>query len=179
MAVDFFLQTNGEKVRLRLVHSGFGEGDQWDEQYDGTEAGWLFFLFNLQHYLKYHSGLRRYMISARERLRGSRREIWARILHSGAGLIKYAPDLIEIGSSLELGIGEEAAVEAILEVLVEERTLGLRIAELNNAVLHIEVEPGAKNCSVGFWLSTYGLEKPEPVRQRFARAVEALCNLES
>ena len=174
MAVDFFLHAEGGQVRLRLVHSGFGEDENWDEQYDGTEAGWLFFLYNLNHYLRYHPGVQRTMIRAREAMTGTREQIWNRIVQQGAGLVEKGPDLIEAGSVLELAIGPENAVEAVLDIMIRNRTLGFRVPDLNNALLHIEIEPGSKDCSVGMWLSTYGLEKLTETEKAFRKAVGAL-----
>jgi hypothetical protein len=33
---------------VRLVNSGFGDGNEWDDQYDAMVEGWQLFLFNLQ-----------------------------------------------------------------------------------------------------------------------------------
>jgi uncharacterized protein YndB with AHSA1/START domain len=40
-------RTGGTCV-VRLVVSGFGEGDDWDAQYDGMSSGWRLFLENLR-----------------------------------------------------------------------------------------------------------------------------------
>ncbi len=39
---------DGGTCVVRLVNSGFGEGDDWDEQYHGMSKGWLLFLENLR-----------------------------------------------------------------------------------------------------------------------------------
>ena len=41
---------------VRLINSGFGSGDEWDAQYDATEAGWRLFLYNLRLYLTHFPG---------------------------------------------------------------------------------------------------------------------------
>ena len=52
-AVDFVIEsTAGGKTVLRLVHSGFDAGADWDEYYDAVTAGWTYFLWNLQVYLE-------------------------------------------------------------------------------------------------------------------------------
>lgn len=38
---------------VRLVNSGFGEGDDWDAQYDAMSNGWAIFLTNLRLHLEY------------------------------------------------------------------------------------------------------------------------------
>jgi uncharacterized protein YndB with AHSA1/START domain len=37
---DYYLESAGGKTVLRLVHSGFGSGDNWDIEYEGTRGGW-------------------------------------------------------------------------------------------------------------------------------------------
>lgn len=48
LAVDYYLEAQGGRVRVRLVHSGFDESDSWDGYVDGLDAGWSYFLVNLK-----------------------------------------------------------------------------------------------------------------------------------
>lgn len=41
---------------VRLVNSGFGEGLEWDAQYDAMTEGWRMFMFNLRLHLEHFSG---------------------------------------------------------------------------------------------------------------------------
>ena len=43
----------------------------------------------------------------------------------------------------------------MIESMVPGRTVALRLARLNNALLLIEIEPGERDSHVGFWLSVY------------------------
>ena len=47
---------DGGTCVVRLINSGFGDGAEWDEQYDATEAGWRLFLYNLRLYLTHFPG---------------------------------------------------------------------------------------------------------------------------
>lgn len=38
---------------VRLTNSGFGDGDEWDAQYDTMASGWAIFLTNLRLHLEY------------------------------------------------------------------------------------------------------------------------------
>ena len=49
---------DGGTCVVRLINSGFGSGDEWDAQYDATEAGWRLFLYNLRLYLTHFPGRR-------------------------------------------------------------------------------------------------------------------------
>jgi uncharacterized protein YndB with AHSA1/START domain len=66
LAVDYYLEVQGGRVRVRLVHSGFDDSS-WDDYIDGLDAGWSFFLFNLKHALERHRGVDRVQQSARFR----------------------------------------------------------------------------------------------------------------
>lgn len=47
---------NGESgtTRVRLVNSGFADGAQWDEEYQGVDSGWTMALATLKHALEVH-----------------------------------------------------------------------------------------------------------------------------
>jgi hypothetical protein len=39
-------------TRLRLVHSGFGPGSAWDDEFEGSKTGWAEFLKKLKEILE-------------------------------------------------------------------------------------------------------------------------------
>ncbi|MFN8193041.1 MAG: SRPBCC domain-containing protein [Nocardioidaceae bacterium] len=49
---------DGGSCVVRLVNSGFGTGEPWDDQYDSMTEGWRFFLANLQLHLTHFPGRR-------------------------------------------------------------------------------------------------------------------------
>ena len=55
-AIDWYLEHEGGVTRVRMVASGFGEGPQWDHEYDGTFYGWDLFHKTMKHYLEHHRG---------------------------------------------------------------------------------------------------------------------------
>jgi uncharacterized protein YndB with AHSA1/START domain len=65
MVVEWLLTSERGGTRLRLVHSGFGDGQGWDDMYDGTQFGWRFYLWHLGETLRRHRGIRRTILSAR------------------------------------------------------------------------------------------------------------------
>ena len=50
--VDFTVAPADGGARVRLSHSGWGEGDEWDASVQMHEEGWSFFLDNLKAYLE-------------------------------------------------------------------------------------------------------------------------------
>ncbi len=53
--VEFHLESEGGKTKLRLVQSGFGEGAEFDDEYDAVNGGWRSFLSTLQFGVRYHA----------------------------------------------------------------------------------------------------------------------------
>jgi hypothetical protein len=85
---------------------------------------------------------------------------------------------LKTGDSLELKISEPAAVRAVVEVLVEGQGLGLRIPELTDALLFVELEGKKDKFHVGYWLSVYDEAQAKaletPAKRAFRRIHEAL-----
>jgi uncharacterized protein YndB with AHSA1/START domain len=50
--VAFALEPAGDGTRVRLAHSGWGEGGDWDESVEQHRQGWGAFLDNLKAYLE-------------------------------------------------------------------------------------------------------------------------------
>ena len=48
IATEYELERDAGKTTLRLVHSGFGDGAEWDDLFDATRAGWAFELRGLR-----------------------------------------------------------------------------------------------------------------------------------
>jgi uncharacterized protein YndB with AHSA1/START domain len=50
--VEFALRPANGGTELRLVHSGWGEGEEWAKSMENHRQGWSFFLGNLKAYLE-------------------------------------------------------------------------------------------------------------------------------
>ena len=121
-AVEFHLEAAGESTRVRLVQSGFSHGDEFEEMYQGVKAGWTYFLYNLQHYMRYHLGKNREMLKENAKFLGTRAQIWQRLLLASGGLVLNPPLDIDLGLELQLNFGAGSSVCGIVDVLVPERT---------------------------------------------------------
>ena len=80
IAMEFTLETHRGKTRLRLVHSGFGEGAAWDTEIEGISEGWQAELRSLRHYLERHRGQDRYPGRAMLSTSMPREAAWDRLL---------------------------------------------------------------------------------------------------
>lgn len=47
---------DGGSCVVRLINSGFGQGGEWDDQYDAMHEGWLIFMSNLRLHLEHFAG---------------------------------------------------------------------------------------------------------------------------
>jgi uncharacterized protein YndB with AHSA1/START domain len=152
VAIDFHLQSRDGGTVVRLVQSGFGDGPEWDDEYHMVDGGWSYFMAHLQWYLERHRGVRRDLIGFRERAALTREEAFARLVTVTSG-VDTTPVMYR-----------EATCQA-----------AFFIPSLNDALLFIEIEPGAETVRGGFWLSTYGLDPVtfERVRERFTAAYGA------
>ena len=80
IAIEFTLETQQGKTRLRLVHSGFGHGAAWDDEVEGITEGWQAELRSLRHYLQRQRGRDRNLQVAWLTTGLSRQAAWARLL---------------------------------------------------------------------------------------------------
>jgi uncharacterized protein YndB with AHSA1/START domain len=56
-ATEFLIEARaGGTCVVRIVSSGFGEGEEWDRQIEGMDRGWRAFLDNLRLYLEHFAG---------------------------------------------------------------------------------------------------------------------------
>lgn len=174
LAVDYFLEAHGGRVRLRLVHSGFDESESWDGYIDGLDAGWTFFLFNLKHALERHRGVDRRQLSARFRTTarvGDPHPVF------GANGLRVHPPVggLRPGDACRLSLGG-FEVDAKVAVRSAERTLAFVVPAWNDALLFVEREGMKETHHVGVWLSLYGVPETTaaPIQQGLTELQSAL-----
>ena len=155
LAVDYHLEVQGGRVRVRLVHSGFDDSGSWDDYIDGLDAGWTYFLFNLQHSLERHRGIDRRQLSARFRTTARAGEDHPVF---GAKGLRVQPPAggLQPGDACQLSLGG-AEVEATVAVRGAPRTMAFVVPAWNDALLFVEREGMKEAHQLGVWLSLYGV----------------------
>jgi len=173
MAVDWTLEAAGGQVLVRLVQSGFGEGDSWDDFYDGTDFGWRFYLHALRHYLERHPGKTRDMVWVRRAARGGPAVPWGKVWSPDG--FAPTPDAAHFaaGRPLQLQLGAER-LHGMVDYVSAPRGLFATLGSLEDATLLVEMEPGRDVLHTGLWLSTYGL--PAHRVQALQAALTALAD---
>jgi hypothetical protein len=154
LAVDYYLDVHGDRVRVRLVHSGFDDGS-WDDYIDGLDAGWSYFLFNLKHALERHRGVDRRQVSVRFRTAARASEDHPVF---GANGLRVQPSIghIHVGDVCRLSLGG-VEVEATVAVRHGARTAAFVVPAWNDALLFVEREGLKETHNLGVWLSLYGV----------------------
>jgi len=155
LALDYYLSTENGKTRVRLVQSAFGASEGWDDFFDSIETGWTYFIQNLRIYVEKHQGHTRRMITERIQVEMPRQKFWQHLLSDAAGLVVGAPGALKRGDSIKLKLQDSGTVRAVVEVVVEGQGLALRIPELTDALLFIELEGKKDKFHVGYWFSVY------------------------
>jgi uncharacterized protein YndB with AHSA1/START domain len=168
LAVDYYVEAHGGRVRVRLVHSGFDDSDSWDNYIDGLDAVWTYFLFNLKHALERHRGVDRRQLSARFRT----------VARAGEEHPVYGPKGLGVqppvgglrpGDACHLSLGG-AEVDATVAVKPTARTIAFLVPAWNDALLFVEREGMKETHGLGVWLSLYGVPETDmaPLRRGLA-----------
>jgi uncharacterized protein YndB with AHSA1/START domain len=175
MLVDFYITTEGGKTRLRLVQSAFGASDAWDNLFEGTEAGWTYFLYNLRIYLEKHLGKMRRMFMDRFEVKLSREVAWKTLLSAAGGLLVATSGAVHAGDAVDLKL-QDRAVRANVEVTIDGKVMAMRIPDLADSILFVEFELGTDAYNVGLYLSVYDPARARELAEPFARASERVKN---
>jgi len=173
LAVDYYVEVHGGKVRVRLVHSGFDDSS-WDDYIDGLDAGWSFFLFNLKHALERHRGVDRQQLSARFRTTarvGEDHPVF------GSKGLRVQPPIggLRAGDACRLSLGG-VDVDATVAVRHASRTIAFVVPAWNDALLFVEREGMKETHYLGIWVSLYGVPETTAalLRQGLADVASAL-----
>lgn len=144
---------DGGSCVVRLVNSGFGEGEDWDDQYDGMREGWQLFLLNLRLHLEHFAGRTATPALPMAVWPAGPDEAWRRLLDALALPAVAAP-------------GETVTVEpegggrlAGTVVDVGPRRLALLVDEPAPGTAFVAVEGKAAPVSVSVWTYLYGDER--------------------
>jgi uncharacterized protein YndB with AHSA1/START domain len=179
LATDFHLEVAGGKTRIRLVQSGFGESEGWDDFFEGTETGWTYFLYNLRLYLETHQGRTRRMISERLPVKVPRDAAWKHIASAVTGVAPSAANGLKVGDRVKVALQGGPTPNGVVELVVPGYGLAIRLPELLDSVLFIELEHGApESFHTGWWLSVYDAGRAKELeataRRTFLRIHESM-----
>jgi uncharacterized protein YndB with AHSA1/START domain len=161
-ALDWYLEHQGGVTRVRMVASGFGEGPEWDHEYDGTFHGWDLFHNTMKHYLEHHRGQAVGNVVIYAVLALDPAEAWT-LLMSPEGLVKEGSlDDLTIGAPFRFVTSQGDVLEGAVRNYVPGKTFAAMVESLDKAILNIEMSsvPGYGRF-LYLSLVTWGLPKAE------------------
>ncbi|HEY7636931.1 MAG TPA: SRPBCC domain-containing protein [Gemmatimonadales bacterium] len=154
LAMEFTLETHQGKTRLRLVHSGFGQGAAWDHELEGISEGWQAELRSLRHYLQRHRGRDRHFGRAWLTTTIPRAVAWDRLL--GPGGFRVSPtDLVE-GGPYEVTTPGGQRFTGTVELSLPRQTLAGTVRELDDGWFRLLTwTDGKGKTGVWAWAACY------------------------
>ncbi len=174
LAVDWFLEGSGSGTRLRLVHSGFGPGEEWDEEFDGTRRGWTYELLSLKHYLEVHPGESRRSFWLRKPATSTVAQTWRRLIHP-QGLIQSTPlEGLEPGSPVHLSLASGDRVDGRLLLLLAPTDVAFVVDNWNRGLFRAAHENCGQGPEVSLFVSLWGYPEKEAgaLEQRLRRTLD-------
>ena len=179
LTTDFHLEAAGGKTRIRLVQSGFGEFEGWDDFFEGTKTGWTYFLYNLRLYLETHRGRTRRLISDRLQVNAPRDVAWKHIASAATGMTPAATNGLRAGDRVRFDWDGGPTADGVVELVVPGNGLAIRFPDLTESVLFIELEGSSPDSfHTGWWLSVYDAARAKeleaPAKRTFLRIHESI-----
>lgn len=137
---------------VRLVNSGFGDGQPWDDQYDDMVGGWTLFLRNLWLHRRYFPGQQASAALPMAPWTGDAAASWARLI-AALGL----PESPVVGGRVgTAGDGVPPLAGTVLHV--GPTSLALLLDEPACGTGFLAVEGGGEGCGVSVWAYLYGAD---------------------
>ncbi|HEY6794084.1 MAG TPA: SRPBCC domain-containing protein [Kineosporiaceae bacterium] len=135
---------------VRLVNTGFGDGGEWDDQYDALQEGWKLFLFNLRLHLEHFRGQQAASALATHVWPGDPQTAWAGL--TGA---LGVPAALGVGDRLDLDGGDGARLAGTV-VDVADHRLALLLDTPAPGTGLVTAEGHGPCCALSVWAYLYG-----------------------
>jgi uncharacterized protein YndB with AHSA1/START domain len=156
MAMEFTLETDAGRTRLRLVHSGFGHGANWDDELDSVSAGWQFELRGLRHYLEHHRGRDRYHAAVHAVTPLPTAEVWRRLLSPAAFVVTTGSPAADQPCVIRAATGDQIA--GTVRWLKPGWDLLVAVDDLDAGIFRISTWRAGGQTGVQVWMVTYAPE---------------------
>ena len=171
LIVDWWIDGTPAGTRLRLVHSGFGPGASFDDEFDGTRRGWHFELGSLKHYLERHDGQTRHAIWITHPTELGPEEVFARL--AGADGPMRVGDLVslEVGDSFEIEFAG-VPLRGVVRIARLPYEFAGDVANLGGGLVRFGHESCSGSAMAHIWLSQWGESLDGPIESRWRDALQ-------
>jgi uncharacterized protein YndB with AHSA1/START domain len=159
IALDIHLDTRSGKTVVRLVHSGFGSGGAWDEEFDGTRRGWGYELRSLRHYLERHRGEDRKVAWVRMSVGASPAEAWPLVMGSRGLDTTGALSGAREGDAYAVATALGDTLRGSVKFVNPPNDFAGTVADLEDALLRVQVAEYGGEREVAIWLSAWGISR--------------------
>jgi uncharacterized protein YndB with AHSA1/START domain len=162
IAMEFTLESHAGGTRLRLVHSGFGRGANWDDELDSIGAGWQYELRGLGNYLEHHQGRDRVTAAVNQFGSIPRHTLWKR-LFSPAGFVVTSGRLEhDERCTIRSATGDQ--LEGIVMWHNPGRDVALLVDSLDGGLFRVSAWSVGEQTGVQVWMTTYSPAHAATVR---------------
>ena len=146
----------GGRATLRLVHSGFSEGAEWDHEVESHERGWSLMLQNLRHYFARHAHEPTVHVPFMAGLESPRLPIWRTLLERFG--FSSTP---KVGDGFRFTTPSGDVLTGVVDLVKDTRDLAFVVREYDDALLRFNLEgkPDAPNTFVYGYVIAYGTER--------------------
>ena len=174
LAMEFTLETHGGTTRLRLVHSGFGTGRDWDDEIDGVSAGWQHELRSLRHYLERHRGRDRHAVWIRGATPLDLSAAWARL--TGPGGFAFDDGLPIEGAKYSVTPPGGERFTGVVQFRLPDWDFAGTVDQLHDGIFRLSTYR-ARDTGVMAWLASYDPSDRARVDEFGAQAQRAFDSL--
>ena len=160
--IEYVLEPDDPRTRVRLTHSGFPSEPEWDGTYDAVRRGWQFQLRSLRHYLERHRGSARRAVLIRRTFALRPEDVWTVIMGPECvGVQGRAPGLKE-GDPYSARAATGDVFEGAVQICDPPHQWAATATNLNDALFRITiVSLGPVRTEASLWLAAYGLPPAE------------------
>lgn len=157
LAVDWFLEADGKRTHLRLVHSGFARDAAWDKEFDGTRRGWTFELQALKHYLERQRGKDRRATWMRQVVTCPPADVWSRFTRSGTVFSAAKLEALGPGDRFRLERADGEVLEGTVLVNHPPLEFAGTLESHGGGMIRFGFEDCMGQPEAHVWLATWGL----------------------
>ena len=174
LSMEFTLETGDGCTRLRLVHSGFGRGANWDDEYDGVSVGWQYELRSLKFYLERHRGRRRRSGLATISCGLTHSEVWQRLIGPSGFQFDHWPLVAGERYSARSARGDRFSGDVHFHI--PERDFSGTVAELGDGIFRLGTHRSGGRTGISVWVASYTADPGylAELRSRSQQVLEAL-----
>jgi uncharacterized protein YndB with AHSA1/START domain len=146
----------GGKTTLRLVHSGFSVGADWDDEFEAHARGWKLMLENLRHYFERHAHEPAAHLPFMSKVESPRGSIWTALL----GKLGFSAQP-KVGDGFRFTTATGDVLTGVVDFVTEAHDLALVVREYDDALLRFTLMGKADGPSTFLYgyVIVYGAER--------------------